>query len=34
MQLVGERLWRLLSGEGALRIEGYAGGDPRILLSS
>jgi ribonuclease D len=34
MQLVGERLWRLLSGEGALRIEGYADGDPRILLLS
>ena len=34
MQLVGERLWRLLSGEGALRIEGYADGDPRILLQS
>jgi ribonuclease D len=34
MHLVGERLWRLLSGEGALRIEGYADGDPRILLQS
>jgi ribonuclease D len=33
-QLVGERLWRLLSGEGALRIEGYADGDPRIQLQS
>jgi ribonuclease D len=32
MQLVGERLWRLLSGEAAMRIEGYATGDPRIIL--
>ncbi|HEY8298275.1 MAG TPA: HRDC domain-containing protein [Candidatus Baltobacteraceae bacterium] len=30
--LVGEPLWRLLSGENALRIEGYAGGDPRIKM--
>lgn len=34
MHLVGERLWRLLSGEAAMRIEGYADGDPRILLQS
>ncbi|HET9391995.1 MAG TPA: ribonuclease D [Candidatus Rubrimentiphilum sp.] len=34
MQLVGERLWRLLSGEGALRIEGYADGDPKITVQS
>jgi ribonuclease D len=34
MHLVGERLWRLLSGESAMRIEGYADGDPRILLQS
>ena len=33
-QLVGERLWRLLSGEAALRIEGYAHGDPRIHIQS
>jgi ribonuclease D len=33
MQLVGERLWRLLSGESALRIEGYATGDPRIIVT-
>lgn len=32
MHLVGERLWRLLSGESAMRIEGYATGDPRIIL--
>lgn len=32
--LVGGRLWRLLSGEAALRIEGYAGGDPRIHVQS
>jgi len=34
MHLVGERLWRLLSGESAMRIEGYATGDPRIILES
>lgn len=34
MQLVGERLWRLLSGTSAMRIEGYATGDPRIILES
>ncbi len=34
MHLVGERLWRLLSGESAMRIEGYATGDPRIMLES
>ena len=34
MNLVGERLWELLSGGAALRIEGYADGDPRILLQS
>jgi ribonuclease D len=33
MQLVGERLWRLLSGQSALRIEGYATGDPRITVT-
>jgi ribonuclease D len=32
MHLVGERLWRLLSGTSALRIEGYATGDPRIIV--
>ncbi|HEX5274920.1 MAG TPA: ribonuclease D [Candidatus Rubrimentiphilum sp.] len=34
MHLVAERLWQLLSGEAAMRIEGYADGDPRILLQS
>jgi ribonuclease D len=34
MHLVGERLWQLLSGEAAMRIEGYADGDPRIMLQS
>jgi len=34
MQLLGERLWRLLSGASAMRIEGYATGDPRIILES
>lgn len=34
MGLVGERLWRLLSGESVLRIEGYASGDPRISIQS
>ena len=33
MHLVGDRVWRLLSGESALRIEGYATGDPRIIVS-
>lgn len=33
VQLVGERLWRLLSGESALKIEGYATGEPRITVS-
>jgi ribonuclease D len=32
--LVAEPLWRLLSGESSLRIEGYATGDPRITLKS
>lgn len=32
--LVAEPLWRLLSGERSLRIEGYATGDPRINLIS
>jgi ribonuclease D len=34
LQLLGERLWRLLSGESAMRIKGYASGDPRIILES
>jgi ribonuclease D len=34
MGLVAERLWRLLSGESAMRIEGYATGEPRIILQS
>jgi ribonuclease D len=33
-QLVAEPLWRLLSGDSSLRIEGYATGDPRISLKS
>lgn len=32
--LVADPLWRLLSGESALRIEGYANGDPRITVQS
>lgn len=32
MHLVGDSLWRLLSGESALRIEGYDKGDPRIIV--
>jgi ribonuclease D len=32
--LVGEPLWRLLSGQSLLRIEGYAAGEPRIHLES
>lgn len=31
--LVAEPLWRLLSGESALKIEGYAGGEPRIIVT-
>jgi ribonuclease D len=31
--LVGEPLWRLLSGQAGLEIEGYADGDPKIRLS-
>ncbi|MGZ3503667.1 MAG: ribonuclease D [Vulcanimicrobiaceae bacterium] len=31
-RLVDEPLWRLLSGQSALRIEGYSGGDPRISI--
>jgi ribonuclease D len=34
LHLLGERLWRLLSGASAMRIEGYASGDPRIILES
>ncbi len=30
LALVAEPLWRLLSGEAALRIEGYANGDPKV----
>jgi ribonuclease D len=33
LALVGEPLWRLLSGQAALRIEGYRQGDPKIHLS-
>ncbi len=32
--LVAEPLWRLLSAESAIRIEGYATGEPRIVLES
>ncbi len=33
LALVAEPLWRLLSGEASLRIEGYAEGDPKVRLS-
>ena len=33
-ELIMEPLWRLLSGQSSLRIEGYAAGDPRISLQS
>jgi len=33
MALVAEPLWRLLNGEAALKIEGYAQGDPKVRLS-
>jgi ribonuclease D len=32
-ELVGDPLWRLLSGQAGLAIEGYADGDPKIRLS-
>jgi ribonuclease D len=32
LALVAEPLWRLLSGESALKIEGYAQGDPKVRL--
>jgi ribonuclease D len=33
LQLVGDPLWRLLSGDSTLAIEGYAAGNPKIRLS-
>jgi ribonuclease D len=33
-RLLGDALWRLLSGSSSLLIEGYATGDPRITLKS
>jgi ribonuclease D len=33
LALVAEPLWRLLTGEAGLRIEGYADGDPKVRLS-
>jgi hypothetical protein len=33
LALVADPLWRLLSGEAALRIEGYAAGDPKVRLT-
>ncbi len=33
LALVAEPLWRLLSGESALKIEGYASGDPKVRFS-
>lgn len=32
--LIADSLWRLLSGESGMRIEGYATGEPRIILES
>jgi ribonuclease D len=32
LALVAEPLWRLLCGDAALRIEGYASGDPKVRL--
>ena len=32
LNLLSDRLWRLLSGAAGMRIEGYATGDPRIIL--
>lgn len=33
LELVGEPLWRLLSGDSKIEIEGYANGNPKIQLS-
>ena len=33
LELVGNPLWRFLSGAAALRVRGYAAGDPKIRLS-
>lgn len=33
-ELIAEPLWRLLSGENALRVQGYSAGDPRITIQS
>jgi ribonuclease D len=33
LALVAEPLWRLVSGEASLRIEGYLDGDPKVRLS-
>ena len=33
LALVAEPLWRLLCGEAALKIEGYADGDPKVRFS-
>lgn len=33
LQLIGDALWRLLSGESALRIDGYGAGSPRITYA-
>ncbi|MEO6835527.1 MAG: HRDC domain-containing protein [Candidatus Tumulicola sp.] len=33
LELIGEPLWRLLSGEAGIAIEGYADGNPKIRLS-
>ncbi|MDQ6933044.1 MAG: HRDC domain-containing protein [Candidatus Eremiobacteraeota bacterium] len=30
LQLIGDAVWRLLSGESALRVDGYSAGSPRI----
>lgn len=34
LELVGEPLWRLLSGQSGIEIEGYAQGNPKIRLSN
>jgi ribonuclease D len=33
LRLLADPLWRLLSGEAAMRIEGYVDGDPKVRLS-
>ena len=33
LRLVGDELWRLLSGDASISVEGYTHGDPKIIFS-